>query len=114
MGTLFKVTRQSILAAAAAGLTGERILEILREHCSGEIPTNVEFEISGWYSQYRQVSVRPAVLIHCPDGETVDRVVAVAGNKVKRLSATTLELHDTKGQGLLLKKLREAGIFARS
>jgi len=114
LGTLFKVTRQSILAAAASGLTGERILEILQEHCSGQIPANVEFEINGWSGQYRQIKVRPAVLIHCPEEETVYRVVAVAGNRVKRLSATTLELQDPKGQGLLLKKLREAGIFTRS
>jgi hypothetical protein len=46
-----------------------------------------------------------------PDEETSDRVVAAAGNKVTRLTATMLELQDTKAQGLLVRKLREAGIF---
>jgi len=114
LGTLFKLTRQSILAAAAAGLTGERVLEILREHCSGEIPGNVAFEISAWSSQYRQISMRPVLLIQCPDEATSDRVVAAAGNKITRLTATMLELRDTKAQGTLVRKLREAGIFSRS
>jgi hypothetical protein len=114
LGTLFKLTRQSILAAAAAGLTGERVLEILREHCSGEIPGNVAFEISAWSSQYRRISMRPVLLIQCPDEATSDRVVAAAGNKVTRLTATMLELRDTKAQATLARKLREAGIFSRS
>ena len=103
-----------ILAAAAAGLTGERVLEMLREHCSGEIPGNVAFEISAWSSQYRQISIRPALLIQCPDEATSDRVVEAAGSRVMRLTATMLELQDTKAQGALVRKLREAGIFSRS
>src|SRR5207253_7157376 len=108
LGMLFKLTRQSILAAGAAGLTGERVLEILREHCSGEIPGNVEFEISGWSSQFRQITIRPALLIQCPDEATSDRVVEAAGSRVMRLTATMLELQDTKAQGALVRKLREA------
>jgi hypothetical protein len=114
VGTLFKVTKQSILAAAAAGLTRERVLEMLREHCSAELPANVEFEITGWFGQYSQIRVCPALLIYCPDTETAVRVVAAAGKKVTRLNETTLELQSAKEQGSLLRKLREAGIFTRT
>ena len=82
MGTLFRITKRSILAAAAAGLTLEHTFETLRQCCSEELPPNVQREISGWFAQCRRVSLRPAVLIHCPDAETAARVQAVAGSKV--------------------------------
>ncbi|HEY2012385.1 MAG TPA: helicase-associated domain-containing protein [Bryobacteraceae bacterium] len=114
VGTLFKVTKASILAAAAAGLTADQILSTLREYCSSELPPNVEREITGWFRQYRQVAVVPALLIHCPDAETATRVISVAGRHVTRLTDTTLEWHDQKPQAALVKKLREMGIFVRS
>src|SRR5207249_9867334 len=57
---------------------------------------NVAFEISAWSSQYRQISIRPALLIQCPDEATSDRVAEAAGSKVTRLTSTMLELQDTK------------------
>jgi hypothetical protein len=113
VGTLFKVTKQSIFAAAASGLTRDRVLGSLREYCSAELPPNVEFEISAWFGQYREIALRPALLIHCPDAETALRVAAVAGKKVTRLTDTTLELPDSKAEPALRKKLREMGIFVR-
>ena len=114
VGTLFKVTKQSIFAAAASGLTLDRVLGSLREYCSAELPPNVEFEITAWFGQYREIGLRPALLIHCPDAETALRVAAVAGKKVTRLTDTTLELPDSKAEAALRKKLREMGIFVRS
>ncbi len=114
MGTLFRITKQSILAAAAAGLTRDQVFETLRQCCSGELPPNVEREISGWFAQCRRVSLRPAVLIQCQDSDTADRVLAAAGNKATRITDTTLELHDGDAQSSLLRKLREIGIFVRS
>ncbi|MGA2984474.1 MAG: helicase-associated domain-containing protein [Terriglobia bacterium] len=111
MGTLFRITKRSIMAAAAAGLTGEWTFETLRQCCSGELPPNVRREISGWFSQCRRVSLRPAVLIHCPDPETAARVQAVAGSKVTLIADVILELHDQREQGALLRKLRDSGIF---
>lgn len=114
VGTLFKVTKQSIFAAAASGLTRERVLGSLREYCSADLPPNVEFEITAWFGQYREISLRTALLIHCPDAETALRVAAVAGKKVTRLTETTLELPDGKAEAALRRKLREMGIFARA
>jgi hypothetical protein len=113
-GTLFRITKRSILAAAAAGLTADQVFETLHQCCSGELPPNVRREISGWFAQCRQASLRPAVLIRCPDADTATRVLEAAGNKAIRITDTTLELLDRKAQSPLLRKLREIGIFVRS
>jgi hypothetical protein len=113
MGTLFNITKRSILAAAAAGITAEQMFETLRQCCAGELPPNVQREISGWFAQCRRVSLHPAVLLYCPDAETAARVQAVAGSKVTPITDTILELHDPGAQVALLRKLREAAIFVR-
>jgi hypothetical protein len=41
-------------------------------------------------------------------------VIAAAPKKVTPLTATTLELHDAKGEESLLRKLRDVGIFVRT
>jgi hypothetical protein len=48
-----------------------------------------------------------------PDSETAGRVMAAIGRRVTRLSDTELELHESKVQANMAKKLREAGIFIR-
>ena len=114
MGTLFRITKRSILAAASAGLTAQQAFETLRQCCPGELPPNVRREISGWFAQCRRVSLRPAVLIHCPDSETAARVQAAAGSIVTPVADTILELRSRSAQAALVKKLREAGIFISS
>ncbi|SPF51080.1 hypothetical protein SBA4_4590043 [Candidatus Sulfopaludibacter sp. SbA4] len=113
VGTLFKVTKPSILAAAASGLKAQQVLNTLREYCGADLPANVEREIVGWFGQFRRVTMVPAMLIHCPDAETATRVISAAGGRVTRLTDTTLEWHEQKPQPALLKKLREMGIFLR-
>jgi hypothetical protein len=74
----------------------------------------VEAEINGWFARYRQVEVQPATLIHCPDAETAARVLTALGKKAAKLTDTVLELHESKIQSAVTKKLREAGIFIRT
>jgi hypothetical protein len=112
-GTLFRITKRSILAAAAAGLTADQVFATLRQCCSTDLPPNVQREIAGWFAQCRRVTVRPAVLICCPDADTATRLLATAGSKAARITDTTLELLDRKAQPALLRKLREIGIFVR-
>jgi hypothetical protein len=114
VGTLFKITKRSVLGAAAKGLTWEQTSETLRQCCSGELPANVQREIAGWFAQCRRVNVRSAVLIRCPDAETAARVQAIAGPKATPVSDTLLELHDWGTKAALAKRLREAGIFVTS
>ena len=114
IGTLFRITRRSILAAAAAGLTPHDVLETLRQCCSGELPANVEREISGWGAQCRHIKLRRTTLIDCQDAETAVRVLGVVGTKATRLSETIIELRDSKAQPALARKLREMGVFLHS
>jgi hypothetical protein len=114
IGTLFRITRRSILAAAAAGLAPDDVLGTLRQCCSTELPPNVEREISGWCAQCRRASLRRTMLIDCQDAETAVRVLGVVGPKATRLSETIIELLDSKAHTALARKLREVGVFIHS
>ncbi|HVO39541.1 MAG TPA: helicase-associated domain-containing protein, partial [Spirochaetia bacterium] len=48
VGVLFRLTKQSIRKAAAAGLREEHVLEPLARLARGGLPPNVEHEIRGW------------------------------------------------------------------
>jgi hypothetical protein len=114
MGTLFKITKRSILAAAAAGITAEQTFETLQQCCATDLPPNVQREISGWFVQCRRASLGSAVLICCPDAETAARLQAVAESDVILIVDTIFELHDWSAKAALLRKLREAAIFVSS
>ena len=75
MGALFQITKKSIFAAAAVGMTAESVLEILERVCTREVPGNVRREIQGWFAQCRKVSFESVILIRCADREMtwVDR-----------------------------------------
>ena len=47
-GVLFRLTRQSLLRAAAAGLETEQVLATLTQGSRNPVPPNVEHEIRGW------------------------------------------------------------------
>ena len=112
IGLLFKITKSSVMKAAAGGLTGESVFETLGLYCSKDIPKNVKREISGWFGACRRITLRSAVLIRCPDAETAARVLAVSGGKVDRVTDTILELRDGDRRSELLRKLKGMGIFA--
>lgn len=48
VGVLFRITRQSVERAAAAGLRPEQVLETLSRASRSPIPANVAHEIPGW------------------------------------------------------------------
>ena len=112
VGLLFKITKSSVMKAAAAGLTAESVFEILGLYCSKDIPNNVNREILGWVGACRRITVHSAVLIRCPDAETAARVLAVSGGKADRVTDTILELRDGDRQSELVRKLKGMGIFA--
>ena len=111
IGSLFKITRSAIYAAAAAGATAEQTLTMLRSVSAKPLPANVQREVEGWFSQCRSVTLDHAVLIRCPDADTAARVVSASGRKATLLTDTIVEVQSDKGQAALVKKLRAAGIF---
>jgi hypothetical protein len=112
-GVMFRITRESILAAAEAGLGLDLVLRQLQQASSRDLPANVERQIRDWYAGVRRVNVRRALLIHCPDAETAARVRASAGNGLHPLTDTVLELDEADAQArkALLRKLRKVGVF---
>lgn len=112
-GTMFRITRRSVLAAAEAGFTADRVLETLAAASKHDLPANVARQVSDWFAATRRVRLRPAVLVECPDAETAARVLSAGGKTVRAVTDTVLELTDTEraARSALLKKLREAGVF---
>jgi hypothetical protein len=114
VGTLFRITRDSILAAAATGLSAKQALATLGELNHQSVPKNVEHEIESWFALCRRVTLKPALLVHCPDHETATTVLAAAGKSGKLLTATVIEIDgdiSSKTGKALPKKLRKMGIF---
>jgi len=110
-GTLLRITKKAILAAASSGMTADQVLETLRRLSSKPIPANVTREIQGWFDQCRRIMVRPAVLIRCPDHETATRVIGVLGDRVLPISETVLELRAPGAKSEVLRKLQSQEIF---
>jgi hypothetical protein len=112
IGALFQITKKSIFAAAAAGMTAEAVLETLERLCTREVPGNVRREIQGWFAQCRKVSFESVMLIRCPDRETALRVLGLAKGSATALNDTVLEYREPGNQRpWLIKKLKEMGVL---
>ena len=112
VGALFKITKQSILTAAAAGLSAANVLDTLDSISTKNLPANVTREIKGWFDQCRRVTVSRALLVRCPDAETAARVLSAAGKRATAITDTLIELEDTKANTGLFRKLDGMGIFS--
>ncbi|MCY2952528.1 MAG: helicase-associated domain-containing protein [Planctomycetota bacterium] len=113
VGTLFRITKASITAAAAVGVGLDQVHATLARASSKPLPTNVEQEVRGWFASFRELSLRPATLIECPDAETAARVLACAGTDATRISDVVLEFRGDGGKLDLIKALRTQGLFVR-
>jgi DNA excision repair protein ERCC-3 len=140
----YRVTPLSIWNACAAGVGAAEIIGALQEFSKYAIPEHVSVEIRDFASRYGRLRLvrdeRGLVLFanDVPLAEQVARakqtapllgtrlspreflispaarVLATLGKKAARLTDTVLELHESKIQSAVAKKLREAGIFIRT
>jgi hypothetical protein len=111
LGTLFRITRESVYAAASAGVVADDAIETLSRLSVRDLPENVVHEIRDWFSQCRKLAVERAWVIRCPDSETAERVVAQGGRRLRRLSDTVVELLDPTAQHGVIQKLKKRGLF---
>ncbi len=113
---MFRIDRESILAAAEAGLTPDDIVGTLRRASSRELPANVERQITDWLGAVRHVSMRRALIIRCPDAATAAKVRSAGGKHIRMLTDTVLESTavDSAARKTLLLKLRKLGIFVEA
>ncbi len=110
-GALFRLTKASIMKAAAGGLTADEVCSVLTEVSSKPVPKNVEREVRGWLAQACVLQWRPALVVDCPDKATAMRLVGEAGKIAVMLADNKVELTVPKITSALLKKLQKAGLF---
>lgn len=112
-GVMFRITKPSVLAAAEAGAEAAQVVDALRDASTRELPGNVERQIGDWFAGVRRISMRPTILLRCPDAETAARVRAAGRADVRPVTDTVLEMRvsTTKARTALVRQLRKAGIF---
>ncbi|MCC6580256.1 MAG: helicase-associated domain-containing protein [Phycisphaeraceae bacterium] len=114
IGTMFRITRASILAAAAAGVTADEALSDLTSVSSKPVPDNVHREVRGWFSATRRVRMRQAWLIDAPDAHTAAQIVAAVGKNASQMTSTMIEITAPKqDHATLIRKLKQSGIFVQ-
>ncbi len=109
-GSLFKITKKSLLNAIQEGATLERVLESLETVSSKGIPANVRAEITAWAQSRRTFSVRAAMLLTCPSPQVALRVHGILKKNSVLLNETTMELTQPLNSAQR-KKLEAAGLF---
>jgi hypothetical protein len=115
VGVLFRISRDSIVSAAQAGLGADEVLATLARASSTPVPTNVEHEIRAWSGRCRRIALEPALLLRCPDAETAARALATVGpGKLESLSETVLALLDPAQKVAVVRLCRKAGLFLTS
>jgi hypothetical protein len=107
---ILKITRESVVRAAANGLGTEEIVDRLRRHASHEVPANVLHEVRGWSSWVRRVSAATLAVLRCPDRDTADRVMGALKRQAERLNDTLVAV-DRKLTAAERGKLRAQGII---
>lgn len=112
VGALFRITRASVLRGAEQGITADEVLATLEGISRNPVPANVARQIRDWIAGTRRVSLRPALLIECPDAETAARVLALTSGKGELVTPTLIRLptHAIERKSFA-KKLRDKGIF---
>ncbi|NNM88661.1 MAG: hypothetical protein HKL95_09095 [Phycisphaerae bacterium] len=114
VGNLLKITKKSIIRAASAGWTVERVVETLANASSKPLPANVLHEIRGWFGGVRRVQAHHCVLVTCPDAVTADRVASLYAHTEPRpriLSGHLVELSGSLNIAEITNRLHKAGIF---
>lgn len=112
VGALFRITRASAIRAAEQGLAADEVVGSLERLSRSGVPANVARQVRDWMGSTRRVSLRPAVLIECPDADTAARVRSAAGKHVEPITPTVLRvIAKGKDRAALVKRLREKGIF---
>ncbi len=114
IGTLFKISRISILKSTSIGLGAEYVLKTLEDLSPKQVPSNVREQIKNWSAQCRMVSIKNRILFTCPDKETALKIKASGKDKVEQISDTVIAVSDRKFANTLAKKIETKGIFRKS
>ena len=114
VGSLFRLTKSSILKAARLENTAAEVLETLSRISSKPLPENVRHQIRDWFKVCHDVEVRRSLLLTVPDEETARRLTLEFGEKCREIAPRTLELRAAVMDPKSVKKLESLGIFLRN
>jgi len=114
IGSLFRLTKSSILKAARLGNSAAGVLETLSRLSSKPLPENVRHQIRDWFKVCRDVGVRRSLILTVPDEETARRLTHEFGEKCREIAPRTLELRAAATDPKAVKKLESLGIFLRN
>ena len=110
VGIVFRITKASILQAAAAGMTADTILAALERVSSEALPGNVRAEIKAWHGRQRVLALERPWILRCGDAETAARALAAAPGKLERLSEDVLAVRGRTRPETVAKLLAAHGI----
>ena len=112
-----KITKERVERAVARGLSADRMIKTLREHCDTDVvPQNVEYSIRGWAGRVRVATVEDVCVFELPDEEMLKVVGELPEMKdliIRQISPTALALSRWPGDRKLLAALRELGVHVR-
>ncbi len=112
VGVVFHITRDAILNATDCGMKPEEIIAVLKKFSDKPLPANVATQINDWAASYRQVTIRPALLVSCPDKTTASLLQSMMRKKTSFINETTLEI-EGKTLPELKKLLKKNGFGLR-
>lgn len=110
-GVVGRLTRQSVQASLALGITVTEIVDSLDAMSANPLPANVRTVLSDWERGAQPVRVREGIVLECPDEATATTLARLAGAAVDRIEARTLFLSDRKALTTLRRRATESGIF---
>ncbi len=110
-GVVGRLTRQSVQASLALGISVTEIVDSLDAMSANPLPANVRTVLSDWERGAQPVRVREGIVLECPDEGTASTLARLAGAAVDRIEARTLFLSDRKALTTLRRRATESGIF---
>ena len=113
VGTLFKITKKSVVSAAASGRDAAQIQTDLTGLTDKPVPDNVLREIAHWAGSVRHVTTRFATIVEAPDADTARRVKGALGKQAELAGDTTLVLQTKSLTSAMREKLKKQGLFVQ-
>ncbi|MEZ6194281.1 MAG: helicase-associated domain-containing protein [Planctomycetota bacterium] len=109
----YRLTRESVHASVAADFGETAILDLLRTHCSHELPENVVDAIRDWARRAVRLEVRRSWIVESKNVAAIERALETPELKRilrRRLAPGVLELEDDPSSSGAAAALRERGI----
>ncbi len=110
-GIVGRLTRASVQAASALGVSSAEIIDSLDGLVASPLPANVRQTMADWSRGAQPVRVREGMVLLCPDASSAGTLERLAKGAAERLSDTILIVADRRTLAGLRGKAAKAGIL---